>query len=72
MSTHLFSLQGASVATSLDDYDKLFDAHNSFEEQQRSASSHRLPIGNEGYEAPVPYDRTPQQLDVTGELFLLE
>jgi len=64
-------LQGASVATSLDDYDKLFDAHNSFEEQQRSASSHRLPIGNEGYEAPVPYDRTPQQLDVTGELFLL-
>ena len=65
-SDDVLGLQKNLTGTSLDDYDRFFDAHNAFELEQRSASSHKLPIGEE-YETPRPYDnRESVENDIAG------
>ena len=53
------------MASSLEDYENFFDAHNTFEEQ-RLPSYNKLPLGEEGYEAPKPYDRETPEVDFAG------
>ena len=48
------------------DYERLFDAHNTFEEGRKPASYSRLPLGDDGYNAPKPYDRETPELDFAG------
>lgn len=60
--------QNQSTSSSLDEYERFFDAHNTFE-QQRSSSSLKLPIGEE-HEAPSPYERESSEVDFAGKLCL--
>lgn len=52
-----FQANGSASMSSFDKYEKFFDAHLAFEREQKSASFHRLPIGDDVGEAPDPYAR---------------
>lgn len=70
----LFIVQeDASTASSLDEYDNLFDDQNNMAavQQRESFSAHKLPIGVDDYkEAPVPYTGGPDSLDFEGKALI--